>query len=117
MTEENRQELKKLCEVICQTVPVLQVYLFGSYAYGSPHKDSDYDFYVVIPDDGPRPLTAMQDLNVALHKHCDKPLDILVGRESRFACRADEPTLERTVRQKGVLLYSETMGPQQIMAQ
>lgn len=117
MTEDDREELKKLCEVIRETVPALQIYLFGSYAYGSPHRDSDYDFYVVIPDNGPRPLTAMQDLSVALHKHCHKPLDIMVGKESRFSCRAEEPTLERTVRQKGVLLYSESMEPQPIMAQ
>jgi predicted nucleotidyltransferase len=25
-----------------------KIYLFGSYAYGTPHKDSDYDFFVVL---------------------------------------------------------------------
>jgi predicted nucleotidyltransferase len=28
-----------------------QVILFGSYAYGTPHKDSDIDLYVVTNDD------------------------------------------------------------------
>ena len=116
MTEKNRRELEKLCRVIRQTVPTRQVYLFGSFAYGSPHGDSDYDLYVVIPDSGPRPLTAMQDLSAVLHRHCNKSLDIMVGKESRFACLSDEPTLERTVKQKGVLLYSETIQPQPSMA-
>ena len=110
MTEENRQELGKLCEVICQTVPAREIYLFGSYAYGTPHEDSDYDLYVVIPDDGPRPIAAMKDLHVALHKHCHKALDILVARESRFSGRINAPTLERTVKEKGVLLYSGPAG-------
>ena len=110
MTEENRQDLGKLCEVICQTVPAREIYLFGSYAYGTPHEDSDYDLYVVIPDDGPRPIAAMKDLHVALHKHCHKPLDILVIRESRFSDRVNAPTLERTVKEKGVLLYSGPTG-------
>ena len=110
MTEENRQELSKLCEVIRQTVAAREIYLFGSYAYGTPHEDSDYDLYVVIPDDGPRPIAAMKDLNVALHKHCRKALDILVAKESRFSGRVNAPTLERTVKEKGVLLYSGPAG-------
>jgi len=32
-------------EFIIQTVPVEQIWLFGSYAYGTPHKDSDLDSY------------------------------------------------------------------------
>lgn len=110
MTEENRQELSKLCEVIRQTVAAREIYLFGSYAYGTPHEDSDYDLYVVIPDDGPRPIAAMKDLNVALHKHCRKALDILVAKESRFSGRVNAPTLERTVKEKGMLLYSGPAG-------
>ena len=110
MTEENRQELSKLCEVIRQTVPAQEIYLFGTYAYGTPHEASDYDLYVVIPDDGPRPIAVMRDLHVALHKICHKPLDILVIRESRFSDRVNAPTLERTVKEKGVLLYSGPVG-------
>ena len=29
---------------------VLQVYLFGSYAYGTPHEKSDIDLMVVVED-------------------------------------------------------------------
>jgi predicted nucleotidyltransferase len=38
-----RVELDTLTKVIVETVPVEQIYLFGSYAYGTPHKDSDTD--------------------------------------------------------------------------
>jgi len=36
-------ELDKLKEIIIDTLPIEQIYLFGSYAYGNPHKDSDLD--------------------------------------------------------------------------
>jgi len=37
-----------LKKIIINTVPVKYVYLFGSYAPGTPHKDSD--LYVVLSD-------------------------------------------------------------------
>jgi len=48
MTETVQAELDKLKELIINAIPVEQIYLFGSYAYGTPHKDSDLDLYVVI---------------------------------------------------------------------
>jgi predicted nucleotidyltransferase len=48
-----KPELDNLTQIIVNTVPVEQVYLFGSYAYGTPNEDSDYDFYVVLKDTVP----------------------------------------------------------------
>jgi predicted nucleotidyltransferase len=48
-----RAELDALTKIMVETVPVEQVYLFGSYAYGTPHTDSDLDLYVVFKDDSP----------------------------------------------------------------
>ncbi|GHT72920.1 hypothetical protein FACS1894124_0400 [Spirochaetia bacterium] len=42
-----KPELNALTKIIVKTVPVEQIYLFGSYAYGTPHKDSDYDLYII----------------------------------------------------------------------
>jgi DNA polymerase sigma len=41
MDETVRAELDKLTELIINAIPVEQIYLFGSYAYGTPHKYSD----------------------------------------------------------------------------
>jgi predicted nucleotidyltransferase len=38
-----QSELDVLTNIIANTVPVEEIYLFGSYAYGTPHKDSDLD--------------------------------------------------------------------------
>ena len=43
-----QEELDKLKELIINAVPVEQIYLFGSYAYGTPHEYSDLDLYVVL---------------------------------------------------------------------
>jgi predicted nucleotidyltransferase len=53
MNEAVQAELDKLKELIVRAIPVEQIYLFGSFAYGTPHKDSDLDLYVVIKDDVP----------------------------------------------------------------
>jgi predicted nucleotidyltransferase len=51
-----QDELDKLKKIIVNTVPVEQIFLFGSYAYGTPHKDSDLDLYVdIIAKNQPTP--------------------------------------------------------------
>ena len=41
-------KLDTITKIIADTVPVETIYLFGSHAYGTPHKDSDLDLYVVL---------------------------------------------------------------------
>lgn len=51
-----------ISKTIADTVSVNTIYLFGSYAYGQPHRDSDFDLYVIIPDDSLRPLEQCKPL-------------------------------------------------------
>ena len=44
---EIRQNLDEISQIIAKTVPVESIYLFGSYAYGTPSKDSDVDLVTV----------------------------------------------------------------------
>ncbi|MDR3334451.1 MAG: nucleotidyltransferase domain-containing protein [Treponema sp.] len=39
-----------------------KIFLFGSYAYGIPHEDSDYDFFVVLNDASKNPLVVLQKI-------------------------------------------------------
>lgn len=100
-----RSQLKNILDVILQTLEVEAVYLFGSHAYGQPDDESDFDIYVVIPDNSLRPIEAMQKLNCALYGVNHRPVDILVSWASNFAQRIAAPTLEQTVARKGVILY------------
>jgi predicted nucleotidyltransferase len=110
-----QSELDSIKTTILKTVPVNKIYLFGSYAYGEPNRDSDFDIYVVIPDDGIRPLEAMQKIGFALYSGKSRPVDIIVGKESRFEQRKLLPTIERTIAREGVVLYGNKQ-PLQTMA-
>jgi predicted nucleotidyltransferase len=102
-----RDELDTLTKIIIETVPVEQIYLFGSYAYGKPHKDSDYDIYVVLEDNAPmRDLEAMDAIGLATYRKIEKPLDLIVHKKSLFLDRADGiATIEKTVLLEGMKLY------------
>ena len=105
MTEEVREQLDTICRIILDTVEAEKIYLFGSYAYGTPNQDSDFDIYVVIPDGGPRPLKTAGNIYKALHGHHTIPLDIMADYASRFHKLKEGPTLQRKMVREGVLLY------------
>lgn len=66
-----------------------------------PQADSDYDIYVVIPDDGLQPITAMGNIRKALLSIQARPLDVLVGYSSVFEKRTHWPaSLEGEIARK-----------------
>lgn len=105
MEKRIQDELEILKGIIVDAVPVEQIFLFGSYAYGTPGEDSDFDLYIVIPDDSIRPLEAAQIINNVIYEDQRKPVDILVGRVSDFRRRSQLPTIERTIARDGVMLF------------
>jgi len=106
MNEAVQAEIDKLKELIVSAIPVEQIYLFGSYAYGTPRKDSDLDFYVVIKDDVPmRELDAGLQIRLAIDRKKSMPVDIIAKKKSNFASRLDDITLERKVTRDGIRIY------------
>jgi len=84
-----------------------KIFLFGSYAYGTPQKDSDYDFYVVLKDGIETPIIVMQKIYEYM---CDTkyvPVDVLANYKSRFEQRSTQPTIERTIEKKELFYMSE----------
>ena len=105
MDAQTSSELESIKKIILNTVETEAIYLFGSYAHGTPREDSDFDLYIVIPDDSIRPLEAAQNINIAIFRGQKKPVDILVARAGDFHRRKQLPTIERTVAREGVMLY------------
>jgi predicted nucleotidyltransferase len=106
MEQNVREQLTAIKNIIVATIPVEQIYLFGSYAYGTPDADSDLDLYVVMKDDAPYPpIDAMGMIDKAVFGNKTLPTDILVLKKSRFQYRLTAPTLEQEVVEKGVLIY------------
>lgn len=105
---EMNNEIQSITEAIKSAVPAQRIYLFGSYAYGTPNQDSDYDFFIIIPDGDLRPIDAAQQARRSLcHVNRKTPVDILADYSSRFEQRRKMNTLERKVANEGVVLYEQ----------
>ena len=99
-------ELDKLKELIINSIPVEQIYLFGSYAYGKPHKYSDLDLYVVLKDEVPlRDLDAGLQIRMAIARKKSMPVDIIAKKKKDFIDRLNDITLERIVNRDGIKIY------------
>ena len=68
--------------------------------------ESDYDFYVVMPDDTDNLLQLTQEAYLCLLDMDRKPVDIVVNTSSRFRELAQGMTLERRVLDEGIQLYA-----------
>jgi predicted nucleotidyltransferase len=110
MQKQAEDEIKAITDVIKETVDCEKIYLFGSYAYGKPNEDSDFDFYVVLPDDSGQPLEILQSIYRKLGRtdNIVTPVDILANHTSRFEARKILPTMERQVAREGALLYERS---------
>jgi predicted nucleotidyltransferase len=106
MDESIRAELDKLTELIINAIPVEKIYLFGSFANGTPHKYSDLDLYVVLKDDvSMRDLDAGLQIRMAIARKKSMPVDIVAKKKSDFDSRLDGITLERVVNRDGIRIY------------
>jgi predicted nucleotidyltransferase len=101
-----KNELDTLKEIIINTVPVEEIYLFGSNANGVPGKDSDLDLYVVLNDNVQmRLIDAITRIRLAIGRKKTMPVDILANTLSRYRERAEWPTIERTISREGIKIY------------
>ena len=83
-----------------------KIILFGSRAYGTSEEDSDYDVFVVLKDGAEKPILILQNIYGGLAQNPNyKSVDVLANYKSRFEERSKLPTIERTIAQKGVILY------------
>ena len=107
MNETHRREISEIVKKILSSVPALEIYLFGSFAKGIEKEDSDYDFYVVIPDDsGMREIEATHEIRYNLAGKQPRSIDMLVGMQSKFNQRKNHfATIENEVVEAGVKLY------------
>ncbi|MDR1589718.1 MAG: nucleotidyltransferase domain-containing protein [Oscillospiraceae bacterium] len=108
-TPEIQKKLDIVKESVLAIVPNTEaMYLFGSYAYGNPHKDSDLDICVIVPDSvSKRELDIAMEIRGDFYDKLDHSADLFVKKSAIFADRKDGPTLERVISKKGVRLYGK----------
>ena len=63
-----------------------QIWLFGSYAWGTPNEDSDVDLMVIVPNSDERPIRRYQRAQKCLGRLA-VPADVLVRTRGEAADR------------------------------
>lgn len=100
------QALPEIIRRLRDTFSPVAIYLFGSCAEGRPGPHSDIDLLVVVEDDARHPYDRDAAAYLAL-AGMGVPKDVLVYTRSEFEERAALPvSFERTVRQKGKVVYA-----------
>ena len=104
--DELQQVLDEAVRRLRDALDPCTIYLYGSYAYGTPCSHSDIDLLVVV---GESPLTTTQRDAIAYRALGDipVPIDVQVYTRAEFDERAAlSISFERTVRQKGRLVHA-----------
>ena len=82
-----------------------QIWLFGSYAWGEPTRDSDLDFAIIVPTSDVSPLKRAQRAHGCL-AGLDMPNDVLVKTRAEFdRFRNVKPSLTFKIANEGSLLF------------
>src|SRR2546426_3615682 len=96
------REIRRFARQVAERFQPDKIILFGSYAYGTPHADSDVDILVIMP--------ARNELDQAFKIHSTLlppfPLDIIVLKPKNLKWRLQEgDSFLREIVSKGKLLY------------
>ena len=100
-------EIREMTRRFVEALHPVKIILFGSYAKDTYRDDSDYDFYIIMPDDTALNMVdATANAYHSLRDMCDrKSVDILINTQNRFENRKSRLTLEKVVNREGVVLY------------
>jgi len=92
---------------LVETYHPLQIYIFGSYAWGTPHEDSDLDLMIIVPaSDNPKPHLRSYAGHKALYG-LDIAKELIILTEEEFKTRsANNNFLAYKVKNEGVCIYS-----------
>ena len=99
------ERMDMIKESILKYVPAKYIYLFGSYAYGEPTEESDIDVYIVTPDNMDNFSELYTKIMVDLSYKKIFFIDLLLNTESTFNARKVKNILEKTISQKGKIVY------------
>lgn len=99
--------LNSIKKVLVEEFNPIKIFLFGSYAYGTPNKDSDLDILVLIEHSNEsktkratRAYRAIRTIDVNI------PLDLIVRTKSEFEPFTNiTATIQNQIYRKGIVIY------------
>jgi predicted nucleotidyltransferase len=98
-------KLDNIKDSVLKFVPAKYIYLFGSYAYGNPTEESDIDVYIITPDNISNFSELYTNIIVDLSYKKIFFIDLLLSTESVFNSRKNKNIFEKTIYQKGKIIY------------
>ncbi|MDR1156748.1 MAG: nucleotidyltransferase domain-containing protein [Oscillospiraceae bacterium] len=98
-TPEVQAKLNAIKDAVLRAAPDTEaIYLFGSYVNGTPHKDSDLDIYVIVPDSDTNPLDTEVAITGFLYSGSFRmPVDLIVKHSGKFNRSKEYATFEKVV--------------------
>ena len=95
------ESLKKFKQELSNEIPISKMYLFGSRAYGNPHRWSDFDLVIVSSDFRNKP-TFKRSLGFRKYWGLDYPVDFLCYTPMEFNKLKKQITIIREAVNKGI---------------
>ena len=103
--EDVKKELNILVEETLKQVPgVEKIYLFGSYAYGKPNKDSDFDIMVVTENEIEDVLENNANIRYETFRSV-RDFDMIIYSREVFEIRSKNYIMENKIINEGKLIY------------
>jgi predicted nucleotidyltransferase len=101
----NQELLQKIVDRIRHAIQVEQIILFGSYAWGTPHQDSDVDLFIIVEASNEPGYRRARSVYAAL-RGVAVPIDIIVKTRAEVKKNATVITsLTKKVLEQGKVLY------------
>ncbi len=96
--------IRRYARAIAEEFQPDKIILFGSYAYGTPHEDSDVDLLVVMPNR----TKQNQAVRIQWRLTAPFPMDLLVRTPKELKRRLEEgDSFMTTIMSKGKVLYEK----------
>jgi predicted nucleotidyltransferase len=103
------EKIPLIASIILESVDkkaIKKIIMFGSYAYGRPHKRSDIDICVIVPNNRKSRALYLK-IAIALFENKIMPVDLLVYTEKNFnnGVKENERGIESVIKAKGKVVY------------
>ena len=108
-SDVDQKEIALIVDRLVDVYRPLQIYLFGSYAWGTPTDESDFDLCVIVESSDEkkwnRAVKGHRAMLDTIH-HRSRGIDLVVYTAREFDRAASHPsTLASPIKKKGLLLY------------